>query len=211
MPAVHLSGEYNITYVQIPKTAGTSVGLWLKDHKGTSTYTEWYDHPVKNDINKKLGKNFSFSIVRNPWSRMISLYFFLKNWTSPNPDISTEDSEDSRKILYYINEYDDGQFPPFDKWIKNSKQFKTLPWIWWEVNTPQTAWTNDVDLVIKYENLQDELRTIQDMFHCYDPLPIKTVTKGIYWNSYQELYTSETEQIVANLFEEEIDLWKYTF
>jgi len=209
MPAVCLSGEHNITYIQIPKTAGTSIGHWLSEHRGKSEYMEWYNHPVNSTVNHK--ENFSFTVVRNPWSRMVSLYFFLKNWTSPRPDISLEESNDARNLLYYLNDYEFDQFPSFDFWIKNASKFKCLPWIWWNVSTSQLVWAKDINLVIKYENLESEFKAIQDILKCYDPLPVKIVTKGVYYNDYRSLYTDETRQLVAKMFEEEIDLWKYTF
>lgn len=206
MPAIHLSGEFNITYIQVPKVAGTSVGHWVKNYAKNSKCSEWYDHPTPSKIHETHEKNFTFSIVRNPWDRMVSLYFFLKNFSSPQPQY--KDSGQLREMLYRINNY--VEFPTYEQWLKNADEFKFLPWIWWEIKTPQHTWT-DVDLIIKYENLENEFCAIQDIFKCYDPLPKQTVTKGIYWNHYHNLYTDETKYLVGKMFEEDIDRWKYTF
>jgi hypothetical protein len=206
MPAIHLSGNCNLTYVQIPKTAGTSVGHWIKANAGDSVCTEWYDHPTPSTILSSTQKNFSFTIVRNPWERIVSLYFFLKNWESPHPQY--KDVTEFRSMLYSMNNYT--EFPSFDSWLRNSEQFVFLPWIWWKLNTPQTTWT-DVDLIIKYENLNTEFQVIRDMLNCNDPLPNQTVTKGIHWQDYRNHYTDETKKIVADMFAEEIELWKYLF
>ena len=106
MPAVHLSGDINITYVQIPKTAGTSIGHWLIDHKRTSVYKEWYNHPTLEEINSAIDKNFSFTVVRNPWDRIVSAYYFLQHWVSPDP---RSHSDQNKKLIYEINNYKNNQ------------------------------------------------------------------------------------------------------
>ena len=206
MPAIHLTGDYNLTYVQIPKNAGTSIGHWIKEHAANSIISDWYNHPSPEHIHATHEKNFSFTVVRNPWDRTVSLYHFLKHFNPPHPEY--KDTGDFKRWLYDLNGY--GEFPSFDQWLNNASEFKLLPWIWWKVPTPQVTWAN-VDLFIKYENLETEFRSIQDIFKCYDPLPQQTVTRGIHWHHYHDFYTDDTRKLVASMYEEDIDRWQYTF
>jgi hypothetical protein len=68
--------ENQCIFIHIPKAAGVSVNLelfhnlggghrWLRDYK--LIYSK-----------KELDQYFKFTIVRNPWDRLLSAYFFLK-------------------------------------------------------------------------------------------------------------------------------------
>jgi len=64
------------TYIHIPKTAGVSVrdsGLVKKEN--------WRGHTPAMDI-RDLDKFFSFCFVRNPYSKILSSYLFLKSHPS---------------------------------------------------------------------------------------------------------------------------------
>jgi Sulfotransferase family len=206
MPSVSLSGTHNITFVQIPKNAGTSIGSWLKENRGTSSYQEWYNHPTHSRIYSP--DNFSFTVIRNPWDRMVSMYFFIKNWTSPDPSVTN--SDEIRQFIYKINNFN--QFPSFEVWLKNIKNFKLPHWIQWRPIDPQLSWLNvPVNHVIRYENLKQDFQKIQEMFNVYTELPELLVTKGITRTDYKDYYNSETKQIVLDYFKEDIEKWQYEF
>ena len=76
-------------YIHIPKTAGCSIELVLKEKfKDATTISEdpnW-NWPTKHDsiieydvsMTDPLNDYFTFTFVRNPWSRMVSLWKHLK-------------------------------------------------------------------------------------------------------------------------------------
>lgn len=206
MPSVSMCGNHNITFVQIPKNAGTSIGQWLTENKASDDYREWYNHPSHSEIHSK--DNFSFTVVRNPWDRMVSLYFFLKHWTSPIPNATN--SRQIRTELYRINNYD--QFPEFDIWLKNIETFKMLPWIKWKPTDTQISWLDiAVDHIIRYENLENDFHKIQSLIDCHDPLPRLLITNGFVRNNYKDYYNTETIRMVENHFKEDIEKWQYEF
>jgi len=209
MPAVSLCDDHNITFVQIPKNAGTSIGSWLRENKNKSNYTEWYNHPRHSEIQSK---NFSFAVVRNPWDRAVSMYFFLKYWLSPpsSPISISTNSEQIRAELYRINGYQ--QFPEFEDWLENIKHFKMLPWIKWQVSDCQTDWLDTpVDYIIKYESLEKDFLRVQEMIDCYNPLPKLLVSKDVFRTDYKDYYNNNTISMVTEYFKKDIEQWQYEF
>jgi hypothetical protein len=61
----------DLTYIHIPKTGGWSMCNTLK----SVGYNDFYGHAFGRDIN--LDGKFVFTIVRNPWARLVSTYTFL--------------------------------------------------------------------------------------------------------------------------------------
>lgn len=80
--------EKKLIFIHIPKCAGTSVeilfnmktydsGFGIINNKAIQHYT-WYE--IKNHIGNEAYNNyFKFSICRNPYTRTISDYFWLKS------------------------------------------------------------------------------------------------------------------------------------
>lgn len=203
MPAVKLAGEMNVIFVHIPKTAGTSIGRWMIENKKNSEHNEWYKHPKLSDISKKNKNKFVFSVVRNPWDRMISAYHWLVNLKSPIPNI------ESTEIQTIVNEANKRlDWSTFEKWLNISHKF--VLWdFWFSPAESQTSWLDGkIDLIIKYENLDQEFKQIQDHFNCTYSLPRTLVGNH---KNYREYYNDYTKKKVAKLFEKDIDRWKYTF
>jgi hypothetical protein len=201
MPAVTISGEMNVTFVHIPKCAGTSIGRWIDQRKGNSTYFERYDHPTLKMLTP--ATDFSFTVVRNPWERMVSFYHFLSKVESATPHFTSE------QIQWIVNETNKAiDWTTFDKWLGNIEQFKVIPGWWFKVNEPQTSWYKDVDLVLRYENLEEEFKQVQALFKNYDPLPKTLVTDH---TNYQNYYNSATKDLVTKMFQEEIETLGYKF
>ena len=227
MPAVHLSGPQNITFVHIPRTAGTSVGVWLMEHANQEgNTTAWFDHPTVSEIREICDVKFSFAVVRNPWARALSGYLFFSNIKEliERSEIGIVDArhtylkypdQKTVNLFKFILEGNAGYFKKpvsFEQFLDDSHSL-VLPkgsvtkelsaWI------PQTYWLDGgVDLVMKVENLQDDFKVIQEMFNTADPLPVLHTTAH---DNYRKYYDDKHRKLIEKNFEEEIDLFKYTF
>jgi hypothetical protein len=200
MPAVKLD---NLTFVHIPKSAGTSIGHWMRDNKGSSSYQEWYTHPTLEEMNS-LGT--SFTVVRNPWDRIVSYYEFLKNFrVIGHPHISNETAQ---RYLNHTNGYT--TWPNFEIWVKNLESFKMFPnyILKFNIFTPQSHWANGVNIVLRYENLEQEFIKVQDFLNCTNTLPKENSSVH---DNYKYLYNSTTKDLVYKWFETDIKQWKYEF
>ena len=61
---------------------------------------------------------------------------------------------------------------------------------------------------LRYENLAKEFKKIQTYYKVCTELPIKNTSQHLYYKDY---YNKESKDLVAKMYEEEIDLLKYTY
>lgn len=226
MPAVHLSGSQNLTFVHIPRAAGTSVGTWLIDHADKTGETHvWFDHPTISDIQKQFDIQFSFAIVRNPWERVLSSYLFFSNIkqlvkqsegvVNTNNTFLTHLDQETIDIYKLFLESNSGYFKEsvsFEKFIDDAP-FLTIPSGLFTKEVPmpvsQKYWIESgVDVIMKQETLETDFKIIQEMFGTNDPLPHLNITIH---SNYREYYNDKYRKLVEKEYQEEIDLFKYSF
>lgn len=196
----------NATFLHIPKTGGSSLQFWLLVN------TE-----IKERFNKHAGipyvkKRFPdhgklFTIVRNPFVREVSWYFYLYQKTQKRikaaengyegldlTDRKTKikyDVNRNKEILKKLNELGLKEFIRKDKFIK-----------------PQAHIARSCDIVLKLENIKTDFKKIQDIFQCYQPL--YHVNKSSYKN-YKSYYDDELINIVTKKHKIDLDYFGYTF
>lgn len=198
MPSVKLD---NLSFVHIPRSAGTSIGHWLKANKGNSSYQEWYNHPRLDEMNPT---GTTFTVVRNPWDRIVSLYHFSKNVKVQGyPNISNEWAQN------YINHLNGFiEWPDFETWVIHLENFKMPEIFPFTMLTPQVHWADNLDIVLHYENLEQEFVKIQEILGCYAPLAKENTSVR---DNYKYVYTSKTKDLVYKWFKEDIYNWGYEF
>lgn len=176
--------QHKAIFVHIIKTAGVSIE--------TQFNHPTHDHRTALDYQSLLGKEryqhyFSFTIVRNPWDKMVSQYYYnAHNWV-----------KEGTSFEQYIRIFGDGEkitrFPPFH-----------LPYI---TNTSNAI---IVDYIGRFEDLERSLITISaELKIPYQTLPHKN--KSNRKREYTDYYNQDTKNIIAHLFAEEIELFSYSF
>jgi hypothetical protein len=127
---------------------------------------------------------FTFAFVRNPWDRAASAY--IRHFHK-----SEEDPKNG-----------------FDAWIKAGAR----PWI--SKRQLSQFLTDDngqivVDFVGRFERLEQDFNHICDILSINTNLPHRN--KSPISRAYQELYTEENKEIVANWAKQDIELFGYKF
>tara|TARA_R100000781_G_scaffold90505_1_gene55956 strand:- start:11 stop:574 length:564 start_codon:yes stop_codon:yes gene_type:complete len=177
-----------LIFIHIPKTAGTSIRSYMARHcswdknrvrqpkKHASIKEIKNEFPVEYETYKK------FAIIRNPYDRIVSYFFYLKRLNN-----------------YYVRGID------FKIWlnylvdikkenINNSELQKTFP---------QNSWVDDTVSILKFENLEKE---INSFFKKEIKLP-KTNTSN--HQNFLEYYDENSLNNVYNIFKEDFEKFNY--
>jgi len=189
-------------FIHIPKTGGNSI---VNTH--IASYIKTVGHNLRNpdfryykDSGARKCSKFSFAFVRNPWSRLVSSYFYLKTGGSSK---EPGDAEDNEKYLSGYSSFDNMLLNWSDE-LFNQMHFK-----------PQYEWLCDdtgkllPDFIGKIENFQQDFDKVCDSIgipHAQLPHNNKTEHKH-----YTEYYDDVTREIVAEKYAKDIERFGYEF
>ena len=189
-----------VAFVHIPKTAGASVQAWLKQNRihhqpiGHLTLDEREKRhlPTKYDI--------SFTIVRNTYSRMLSLY----NWGKHKIPKSIWRAKKQNKTDMLENYF----YPMQRAWEKGIVYYIDYC-IANELRNVkcQTDFIQDVNIILKYESLQQDFLTIQNLVNCREPLSQQVHN---YKNKTVNEYSTEYIRCIKKHFNKDLDYFGYT-
>jgi len=190
--------DKKVIFVHIPKAAGKYVSkalLGAPNGTGHNRITYY----MRDE--KRFKSYFKFTFVRNPWDRLVSAFFYIKNF---NPK-----SNDRIFFDYYI-----GQNTTFESFIcklADDNFWKLIRK--WEHFTPQYEFICDgsgdvrVDFLGRYESLRLDIKKIAKKIGVNISIknPINT-SKHAPYNHY---YSEETRKIVGHRYTKDISLLGY--
>lgn len=196
-----ISQQHNLLFIHIPKNGGTSI----IEHFNMSPHGHfrWDNHPNFN--NRFL---YKFSVVRNPWDRILSNYTYSKleksfwhssNGTSvygPHPDyflLKDKTFSDCIELLY-----------------KNPKLFRHEGW------SNQSDYIIDnnnnimVDRIIKFENIDNEIYDMVEKLNLkiQKNLPHINISKK---SEFKKFFKKSEVEIVEEIYKKDIINFKYNF
>ena len=192
-------------FLHIPRTGGTSINKTLRplcetptdgNHPNPAYRTHASLSDYKSYLDEKFDSYWKFTIVRNPWDRMVSLYFWglqIRNISASDPD--------------HWKRYGD-----FNEWLKKRlvnlvRQQGVTRWGNC-VNNMMIDGKMSLDFVGRFENLKEEWNHICQKIDIDLPLLHLWGTKRQHYSTY---YDDESIQIVASLFEKDIQTFGYSF
>jgi chondroitin 4-sulfotransferase 11 len=171
------------TFIHIPKTGGESISAWMSDNLGHK-FRGGEKHDKFSEMKSKYHDlGFTWCVVRNPWDRVLSGYHYYKR-------------KDARILR-------DNEIKNFGEFLKMKSIGKTL-------NIPQTTFVpENIDLAIRFENLKEEFKQIQEFYNIKTQLPHKNSTKHQHYSFY---YTEQWMiDLVAKKFPLDIKRYNYDF
>lgn len=192
--------KYKCIFVHIPKNGGTSLGVSLLGtriaHMSALDYQALFGKEAFN-------KYFKFTIVRNPFTKLVSAYDFMQAGAyGPNNKTNAENVEIVRRyktledfVMNYLNA----------ETAKTIRQFR-----------PQYYYLCDsdfnlmIDFVGKLEDIHKDYEYIRTKIGTGEPLKKLNVTK-IKRHPLEHYYTSDAMiQKVISLYEKDFELFGYS-
>ena len=156
---------------------------------------------------KDVNPRFSFAFVRNPWDRLVSLYSFLKKIGILNTNVIfgrfVKTLYDNRN---YPENFDDTQLNVPTIELKKLLSVTSQCQANFICNTDGNLFA---DFVGKYENLQSDFDKVCDLIEI-DHINLTRINVSVH-KQYQQYYTTETKNMVNEMYKTDIDMFEYTF
>ncbi len=192
--------QYRCIYIHIPKTAGLSVSKSLFGNAaGGHRKLEIYQIAFSK---REFDSYFKFTFVRNPWDRLVSAYYYLKNGGINDRDRIWA----KRNLSSYVD------FDSFVKgWVNRRNIEAHIHFIpQFRFICEPGSYTPKVDFIGYFENLEEDFCYVQKRLGLDSSLMHfnKTIDKQ---KDYNEYYTEATKEIVAKVYRKDIQLFGYDF
>lgn len=184
-PDTHKSKEYT----ESVKRHMDSIG----DHHG-------FEHARWRDISPKLTYAYdSFAVVRNPWDRVVSRYFFAKKVI----EVEKKEPVGKHKI------------DSFEQFLEERFEWGNMEYMW---HRAIRGWYPAYDYVtdgkgnvkcdiMRFENLNQDLC----MYFKIPSMSRARNVTGLNKGSYKDLYNEKTIQIIADWYKDDIETWGFDF
>lgn len=200
----------NILFIHIPKTAGTSIEYWLGEKYNYSTYDIGqyifskqpnnlylgYDkqhYPIQYFIENKISYNFSFSVVRNPYDRLLSAFKFFKLYIEKQKfGIASNLSIIDWFLTEHITDFN--HITTYNHHLLPQHLYISA------------AGNNILNYIVRYENLIEDIRKLCTKINiAYSPIPKKFVSN---------LYVAKSSinhiiSIINDYYYKDFQLFKY--
>lgn len=191
--------ELECIYVHIPKAAGISInkalfGNYGGGHKTAQNYKRIFGPFV-------FKRYYKFTFVRNPYTRLLSAYKFLKKGGFHLNDKETVWAEEN------LSEFD--SFDEFvKKWLNEESKWSYTHF------KPQYIYVCDInynimmDFVGRFENLDDDFEKVRQQLQIENKLQHlnKTDKDKESWKSYYSDYSLDK---VADLYRKDFEMFNY--
>lgn len=193
------NSNYNFSFIHIPKTGGSSIQkiinnstkkIKLYDH---SSYQNW----AKNKIIKD--PNIKFTIVRNPYDRLVSAYFYLKDGGANN-----------ELDLGYKKKLD--KFNSFENFIENLDYNLIYDILHFVPQHEYIVYQNNIiiDNIIHLENLNVEFENFSKKYNLENiSVPFTNKSKHENFENYIEKYSIREK--IYKLYEKDFNLLNYSY
>lgn len=181
--------DHKIAFYHVPKTAGASIDYWMQNNnlgcwahiRPMHIYPqafEKYNFPIE----------WSFCVVRNPWERWVSWWYYWKYI--------------AKRMDHPFEEYTEKFF---------TGQYKGLVGAQYGTNVPQIYYSRYVHEVLRYENLEQDFKKVQDKFKCHAPLKkAANISQGkLHYSHYYT--TPRLVDLITEYYKDDIAEYGYTY
>jgi putative transposase len=212
-----ISRGRNYIFVHIPKTGGTSMALALEDRakaddimigdtpkavkrrgkvKGIRTAGRLWKHSTLADAEglitrDEMAQMFTFTLVRNPWDRMVSYYHWLQTQTFDHPAVEL------------------AKFKGFSGFLNaplTQATFRKSPYASYMTDA---VGVQHADLYIRLEHLSTDIAPLADHLGFAPDIPVENVSARP--RDWRGFYTESDAMLLGDLCAQDIALHGYAF
>ena len=215
----------NLIYVHINRTGGTTTTDFFKGHGGGSDMPgrglvdfrpmgHWTAHEMKVAMTyEEYNSKFRFTIVRNPWDRMVSHHIGIIQKVFKETRKIDRD-EFNKYLIMTLNDPADWDEVLRERMHVDDERHCTYRGYW-----PCSRWySGDFHYVGRYETLHNSLNEAFSLYEDFTGMKfakreIKHLNNGNLWRDadYQYYYSDEARKLVADRFASDIDNFGYEF
>lgn len=210
-----------IIFIHIPKSAGDSIRHLLCNHgnHGRLFLGKHANYRMaKNELGDQICQYKTFSVIRNPYDRILSFYHHLrKPLFLTTTDLESKYPSYTGRLLpeWACEIAMRRSFPDFIKIIYSAKhdEYPQRRWL-----SESRDWLIDLngrvatDILIKYEDLHNEFSKFCCEFGIYGDLPWLGASESPKSSfGYRDWYDDESLNIVTSVFHSDLELFGYQF
>lgn len=186
-------------YIHIPKAAGTSINSAIYGR----TLGHYRAHEISSRFPKLYQNCFTFSFVRNPWSRVLSAYQFAKTGGTDAMGMSNPEK-------YQVPEFETFERFLFD-WLSSrnleNEDFVFQPQCNYVLNENMKVM---VDFIGKVENFEHDIKIVEKTLS--RDILLKHINRTSKTFDFRKSYTNPAMvDLVSRLYAEDINLFNYDF
>lgn len=184
-------------YVHIPKTAGVAINKALYGNLGGSHLTVKLYKRIFGPLTFR--KYFTFTFVRNPYSRVYSAYTFLKNGGFCERDRKW--AEKNIKPYTSVNDF-------VENWLNEQTMWS------YDHFRPQYSYVCDlsnmpeVDFIGKFESIDNDFSKVCEILDIHNRLTVRN--KGVKDHSeWESVLTDSSIQKITDLYQKDFETFNY--
>ena len=212
-----ISPGRNFIFVHIPKTGGTSMMLALEDRakkddiligdtpkakrrrkrlKGIQTAGRLWKHSTLADIDglvstAEIESAFVFTLVRNPWDRMVSYYHWLRTQAFDHPAVTLAKQVDFTTFLNDPGTRSAMRAAPYGHYVTDAQGRELC------------------DCFIRLEQFEEDSGPLWDHLGFRLDLPVNNQSTRD--RDYRTYYTQSDSALVRSLFAADIERFGYSY
>lgn len=216
-------------FIHIPKNGGTSLrhtkhNIEVNNYRNSQLLNPFdvkkelakvdlgpsYGHVRLRDFHQSFVLNHQpFCIVRNPWDREVSKYKFLLHAL-----VDGRAKVDHRKRLFaeYAHDSDGTSVLSFPEYLQIRHKFKDVPYTW--LHAVESFWSQKSYIVDHNDQVKADVLRFEEYDHDVARyLGVKVTEKAnqMKKDDYRKYYISDTYDIVADIYKEDIEYFDFEF
>jgi len=174
--------EEKLIFIHIPKCAGMSISSHFHSERIRQPRKHASIKEIKDEFPLEYKTYRKFAIVRNPYDRMVSYFFYLKESNN-----------------YYVKDID------FKQWLNYLVGIKSKNIDNYELRKtfPQCSWIDNTVNVLKFENLEEEISVFLKK-----EIKLPKINKSNHKN-FLTYYNEESLNNVYNIFQKDFKKFNY--